>query len=338
MSQFKDTIKNLNAGVVYYVRVTDQCGVYVTSSFTSPSSTNKTMTYGFEVFEPKHLLTPNAFNVPTKRNCIQWGRLRVFGNGTEQALLQGSNQPVKVTITRQDNGNLVEYRRLSTINSGVSYPYGGELYFDSIPRVPVNVRVQDTCGFDQTFAFNALPLPRFELQAFNKCISFGARADINTYSAAPSYPITFKVFDASDNLLHSREFVRGESTTMHLFKQGDSTSSLYNHKGSFLVPAFGNYKIVMIDDCGRTDTLVHDFQPGTGGSATAPTYSFKTYQMACATSGWFRTTVTQTNSSPVLYLKLVSGPTGVTYPQFVSNYVYNNITTDNVKYLFINSK
>ena len=67
-----DTINGLSPATTYYVKVTDQCGLYKTVAITTPSPQNTALGYNFLVKEP-YRLNVNADNQFVKNNCIQWG-------------------------------------------------------------------------------------------------------------------------------------------------------------------------------------------------------------------------------------------------------------------------
>jgi hypothetical protein len=88
-----DTLNNLLAGTTYYIRVTDQCGVFKTNSITLPAVTNPVFGYSFSVKEPYALNSWNTDMPAMKGACIQWYARYIYiakqylfsGNGSAKA-------------------------------------------------------------------------------------------------------------------------------------------------------------------------------------------------------------------------------------------------------------
>ena len=324
----KDTIKNLSAGTTYYVRVTDACGVFNTVTRTIPVPDNTTLTYDFQLKDPYDRLTSNNWTVATKGNCIQWGELKILIAGSPVTSLPANNGalPITVTVKRQDDGSIIQQ---NIIRNSFLNQQGN---FDSIPRIPVTVEVKDACGNIKNFTFNTpLPLKAFTLQASNFCGS-SPYFYVSPTNAAPSSPIRFKIYDATNTLIVDKML----SVPYQSVVFGPNMGLCCNTESH--VNGFGIYHIVMVDDCGRRDSITHNFQSGSG-SAPTPTFSFKTYRSGCTSTNLFTQTITQTNksSTTVTAISLISGPAGVTYPKAIKTYGFTNSssggTTNNVSYL-----
>ncbi|MEN9571312.1 MAG: hypothetical protein RL172_2543 [Bacteroidota bacterium] len=321
MQQY-DTITGLTAGATYYVRVTDQCGVYKTNSVTIPAVVNPVYTYSFQVKEP-YILNTGSTDMPVmKGSCIQWGELTILQAGAALTTIPNNNTffPLTAVLKRQDNGQVITTRVYNPGGLAKSTYWGynmsgnNNLIFDSVPRVPVTLELTDQCG--NTTRLNAgSPSSRqqFRLQAFTRCTNGNTYFYLNTINASPSLPVRFKLYDANNNLLQDKMM---GINYQYVFLQGASLTSLYGNNQSTLVPAFGVYRMVYEDQCGQRDSLVYNFQPG--GTSPQPSFSFRNHSPVCsATDGITRysTEVVQVGTAPVGSIEISSGTGAIAYPK-----------------------
>lgn len=317
----KDTLKNLLAGQTYYVRVTDQCGVFITTSIVMPQPDPAALSFNFVLKDPYNRSSPSGSTsgIVNYLDCVQWGELTVLANGTPVTTLSqdNANLPLTVTIKRQDNGSTITTRTISYLEGIWTID---SLHFDSIPRVPVTVEVKNACGTAQTFTFNTpLPLSGYNIQAFNQCSPTGNFFQISAYNGVPTTPIHFKIYNDANSLIIDKMIDSLDHYNNQVVMLQPGVTGNAGTYGS-IVPAYGTYHLVYIDNCGRKDSITHTFAPGTG-SAVAPAFNFETYNTVCTSNNLFVQNFTQTKSSPVQSAYLISGPAGITYPKYAENTV-----------------
>ncbi len=337
-----DTIKGLAAGTTYYVRVTDQCGVFKTTSITIPNINTSVFTYDFSVKEP-YILNSNSTDYPAvKSSCVQWGELTILSDGSPVSSISSTNTlaPITAVLKRQDNGAVIDTRKFGAggLSKYSSYGYSSSginnLLFDSVPRVPVTLELTDQCGNITSINANTPSVKTpFMLSASTACNNGDSYFYINTKNAAPSLPVRLKIYDNSNALLVDKVMT---INYQYVFITG---ATGFSDGQSSYVPGFGEYRIVYEDQCNISDSIVFNFQPPS--LSPEPAYNFISYAIACTQPGqpaMFNVDAVLTNSSAINQVEIISGPPGLTYPRILKyisvltnrgaySYSYNSKTT-----------
>lgn len=309
-----DTLTGLTAGQTYYIRITDACGVFTTTSVSIAVPTGGTLGYDFQLNDP-----PAALSGSAKQGCVQTGLLKYSVNGSFVSQLPSnhSSLPLSVLITRQDNGSTIVSR--PAVYSFYT-PDGGTI-FDSIPRVPIVVKITDACGIVTTFNKNPLPLPAFHIQAYSSC-SNPRNFLVRPYDYQPSPIIQLKVYNSANTKIIDMpmtSYVPGSGYPPYNYNYQTLSLPLLPGEDSIAfaqyIPSYGIYHITYTDACGRTDSLTYDFEPILT-PAPPPAFSFQTFYTPCTSNTKYTESFVQTTSSPLDYhFRLISGPAGVTYPR-----------------------
>ncbi len=334
-----DTITGLSAGTTYYIRITDQCGVFKTTSITIPNSTSPVYTYSFQVKEPYDISGYGSMPA-MKGNCIQWGELAILYNGSPVSSIPASNTlaPITAVLKRQDNGEVLSSRifQAGTLGKSNAYGYVGtttnNLIFDSVPRVPVTLDLIDQCGTTTTIPVNTPSVKQpFNLQAFTSCSSGSSYFALSTFNGTPSLPLKYKLYDNTNTLLVNRLI---DNNTQYVFLTGAPYVFATGNSVSF-IPSYGEYRIAYEDQCGMKDSIVFNF--GASGGYGPPTFNFNAYQPLCSAGGtiYYNVDAVQTNSSPVSQLTITSGPGGLTYPRFRKGQsILTSATSDSYGFIY----
>ncbi len=313
-----DTINGLSPATTYYVKVTDQCGLYKTVAITTPSPQNTALGYNFLVKEP-YRLNVNADNQFVKNNCIQWGELTILNNGFPVNLLSSGNTfaPITAVLKRLDNNEVIASRNFTKgafyKSSNRNKNHDNNLIFDSVPRVPVQLQLTDQCGLVTTINITkpSSNVP-FRGKATAKCSTKSNYLFVNTINAVPSLPVSFKIYDSTNKLVVNKTL--NEISYQHIYLPG--MISLCCDQSS-IVPSYGKYSIVMQDQCGNKDSIVHNFQ-AINSSTAAPQLSFIPYravEQSYVGQPDYYVDVMQKIGLAVGKIEVVSGPSGLLYPR-----------------------
>lgn len=329
-----DTLSGLASGTTYYIRVTDACGVFKTNAITIPNITSPNYTYSFAVKEPYKLYSWSTEYPAVKGNCIQWGELAIYQNGTPITSIPSNNTkfPIKAVLKRQDTNEILDTRlfgagglskyttRSSTSTTSTLTNFNNPI-FDSVPRVPVTLVITDQCGTVTTLNVNtSSTLVPFKLQANTQCSSGSSFFYVNTYNASPSLPVRYKLYDASNNLLYSKWL---NNASQYIYLKSNNNSG-YTYEQSSAIDSFGIYRIVFEDQCGMKDSIEHNFQSGTA-SVAQPSFTFNPYSPVCSSTDGitrYSVEVIQTGTAPVASIKITSGTANIYYPRTMQSSSY----------------
>jgi hypothetical protein len=300
-----------------------------------PAVSNPVFNYSFQVKEP-YILNSWSTDMPAMKSaCIQWGELSITQNGSPVSSILSSNTffPVTAVLKRQDDGSVISTRtyQAGSLQKFSSYGFNStninNLIFDSVPRVPVTLELTDQCGTKTILpANNPSTRTQFKLQAFTRCLNAGSYFYVNTFQAAPSLPLRFKLYNASNTLLHNKLMT---INYQYVFLDGFlPPNSMYTQMNqSVTVPSFGIYRLVYEDQCGMKDSMVFNFQAG--AAAPAPAFNFRPYNPVCASGSGtmlYSVEVLQTGTSPVSKIEIVSGSASISYPRLIKNSSFVNFS------------
>jgi len=312
-----DTITGLEAGKTYYIKVTDQCGVFKTASIDIPAIENLPLSYSFDLKEP-FVLANSENNFRLKGNCIQWGELNLISNGSIISAIAGNNTytPLSVKIIRLDNNQTVAERKITwgSLYKSENRPLKNDnnLLFDSLPRVALKVEITNQCGVVSTIkAKVANQANTFHMQAKPACFNDKHFVEIFTASGIPSLPVKFSLYGKQNKLLSSKILLSNAKQSIYLEGEAPQPSEAITE-----VAAYGVYMAVMEDACGRKESIEFESKPGSK-LATKPEVSFNSYQSSCgaeAGNELFTVFINQQNETPISSIELLTGPNGIAYP------------------------
>lgn len=311
-------IEGLLPGNVYHIRVTDQCGVFKTSTITIPNAPTEKITYTFNTKQPYAIEGSDVRSFITKQNCVQWGELIIYNNEQPINVINSINSfaPLTVVVKGKADGQVITSR---TFSFGKLYQHNnaGAIYakennnclFDSIPNEPVVIEITDKCG--STVVINAQPSIEktpFKLLAQTNCVNGNPSFIVSTVGLLPSLPLRLKLYDASNILIENKLINTSVQTISIANKQPNADNK------TITVPSFGKYTIVYEDGCGSTQKITYDFNNNDTKIADKPTASFVVYKAANNNSNAFDVVIKNEGNIAISDVEIVKGPAGLQYP------------------------
>ena len=311
-------IDGLKPGTMYYVQITDKCGVHKTTTITIPNAPTEKITYSFNTKQPYTIEDGDVRLLIAKQHCVQWGELTMYSNKQPLQAINSINSfaPLTVVVKAKADGRVITSRQFSfgklylLNNAGALYAKeNNNCLFDSIPNEPIIIEITDKCANTTVInVANTIEKVPFNLLAQTNCVNGNASFTISTAGALPSLPLQLKIYNATNTLMVQR-LINTSVQTISI-----ATAATDNSNKLITVPSFGKYTIVYEDGCGNVQKLLYDFNNNDTKVVEKPTANFMVFTTANQDAAAFDVVVKNAGNIAIEAVEMVQGPAGLTYP------------------------